>query len=169
MIGNNIIGRYSVKVRCKVQKLKPGRKSEPGSLRSQGGITTLAIDKPTKAKIRELAGDMPLAHFAKGVFFGYIKIPGNGAQEVLPGQERGASKNTIASVKSDTEQAVTLMRGMSELLSGFFEPWVIFQSKDKQEASAQAIEARLRQLADIIKKARPEAEQKGLFNENMPG
>ena len=133
-----------------------------GSLRDEGEAS-IAVSKPTRAMLRQLAGDMPVSEYVKALATKEL-----GGKVSLPGQERGASKNTIPAIKSDTEQSLTLMRSMSEVLSGFFEPWVVFQSKDKQEASADAIEARLRQIADILNKSHPEIKQKGLFNESIP-
>lgn len=80
-----------------------------GSLRSEGGITTLSIDKPTKRRIKKLAGDMPLSHFVKGVFFGLIKLEGNGGQEALPGQEREVSQATIHSVSSKLDKLMVAL------------------------------------------------------------
>lgn len=78
---------------------------KPDSLRSMGGISYLGLDRRTKDKLRELAGDMPVSHFVRGLAFGTIELPkrkpGTGAQEPLPGQEHLVSPATIHSVAAD--------------------------------------------------------------------
>ena len=68
-----------------------------GTLRA-AGVTAVAVDKPTRAKLKALAGDMPLSHWLRGIAFGTIEPPRGGAQEPLPGQERAGSPATIHAV-----------------------------------------------------------------------
>jgi hypothetical protein len=83
------------------------------------GLTRIAIDKPTRAKLHELAGDMPLSHYLRGIAFGSIK-PDGGAQTPLPGQERLVSRNTLASVSAEVNalaaevKALATMRDINE-------------------------------------------------------
>ena len=71
--------------------------NKPGSLRA-AGFATIAVDKPTRAGLKVLAGDMPLAHYLRGIAFGTIKPPEGNAQSPLPGQERAVSPATIHAV-----------------------------------------------------------------------
>ena len=82
-----------------------------GSLRAAGS-SSVAVDKPTRAKLKELAGDMPVAHYLRGIAFGYIKPPEGSAQEVLPGQERFVSPATIHAVAAGIQElrAITATR-----------------------------------------------------------
>lgn len=85
--------------------------NNPGTLRAEG-YCTIAADKPTRAKLKALAGDMPLAHYLRGIAFGTIKPPQGDAQEPLPGQERAVSPATIHAVAAGISElrAVTATR-----------------------------------------------------------
>ena len=82
----------------------------PGSIRAEGQ-TSIAIDKPTRAKLKELAGDMPVSKYVKGLAFGYI-TPGGGAQEPFPGQERSVSENTLPAISSKLDRLLGYMSAL---------------------------------------------------------
>jgi hypothetical protein len=86
---------------------------EPESLMSQG-LTRIAIDKPTRAKLHELAGDMPVSRYLRGIAFGDIK-PGGSPQAPLPGQERLVSSNTLPAIASSINSLISR-------LDAWFEP-----------------------------------------------
>lgn len=44
-----------------------GRPSEPGSLRSSGGISYLGLDRQTKISLKQLAGDVPVSHYVRAL------------------------------------------------------------------------------------------------------
>ena len=71
--------------------------NRPGTVRAEG-YCTIGTDKPTRARLKVLAGDMPMAHYLRGIAFGTIEPPRGGAQEPLPGQERAGSPATIHAV-----------------------------------------------------------------------
>ena len=82
-----------------------------GTLRA-AGVTAVAVDKPTRAKLKALAGDMPLSHWLRGIAFGTIKPPQGDAQEPFPGQERAVSPATIHAVAAGIQElrAITATR-----------------------------------------------------------
>jgi len=61
--------------------------NSPGSLRAVGK-TSITLDIPTRAKLKELAGNsdppVPVCQYVKGLAFGYIKPPSGGAQAPMP-------------------------------------------------------------------------------------
>ena len=99
---------------------------------------------PLCAKVKELV-DM-----AEGI------TPGGGSQVPLPGQERLVSQNTIASVKSDTAQTLTLLEAFAAFLSGALLPYTIFQSWEKQDELTKEFEAGLRKIGSLIQKNKKE-------------
>ena len=73
---------------------------QPGSLRSLG-VGMVAIDKPTLARLKRLAGDTPLSHKVRElVELGEaLESAGGGGGEIpLPGQERMVSPNTMSAL-----------------------------------------------------------------------
>ncbi len=76
------------------------KKRVPGSLRSIG-VTAVPCDVTTRARLRVMAGDMPVSHYLRAIAFGEIELPGkgsSGSQVPLPGQELLVSNNTLASL-----------------------------------------------------------------------
>lgn len=94
-------------------------KRQPNSLRSHG-LVTVACDKPTRSKLKELAGDMPVSHFLRGVAFGEIVIDdgSGGAQLPIPGQELAVSRSRLAS-KSDINQVKRAIFELNQLVALF--------------------------------------------------
>ena len=64
------------------------------------GWSTIAVDIRTISKLKELAGDMPVNRYLKGLAFGDIKPPSGGNQEPLPGQELAVSDNTLPAISA---------------------------------------------------------------------
>lgn len=83
----------------------------PDSLRSRGGVEPLSLDRQTKAIIRQLAGDMPLCHYIRSLV--ELELAKTGKPKALRGTERMVSDNTIASVKADTANAISLLEALS--------------------------------------------------------
>jgi len=67
-----------------------------GSLRSEG-LTRIAIDIPTRSRLKALAGDIPVSQFLRGIANGSITITGT-PQAPLPGTERMVSGNTLSAI-----------------------------------------------------------------------
>jgi len=73
---------------------------------------------PTRAKFKELAGDMPVSHYLRALAFGQIAPPASSAQHPIP----GTSQNTIASVKAEVHEiakavqiiAVSMVRAIAD-------------------------------------------------------
>ena len=78
------------------------------SIRSLGH-TMINVDKPTKSRLKRLAGDMPLVEYLRHL----ADQEDKSKQSSLSGMERQVSKNTIAAVKEDTERLTTAMKKFS--------------------------------------------------------
>ncbi|MFC1968881.1 hypothetical protein ACFLVF_00100 [Chloroflexota bacterium] len=100
--------------------MKMGRPKETASLRSIGA-TAVPCDVSTRARLKVLAGDMPVSHYLRGIAFGYIKPPAREPQETLNGQEKTISLNTFEAVASETrkntDELVNLRDGQVKLMS----------------------------------------------------
>lgn len=86
------------------------------SLRSNGK-STIAIDLPTRAKLKELAGDIPVSHYVRMLAFGEISAPGATPQEPLLGTERQVSSNTFAAVASQVKVFNEQMRSLAPFMN----------------------------------------------------
>ncbi len=80
----------------------------PGSVRDEGRAT-LAVSVPTREKIKQLAGDMPVSEFIK-------RITEEVEQPALPGQGKSASQNTIAAVKTEIRQLQATVNTIAALM-----------------------------------------------------
>lgn len=66
------------------------------------GKTTIALDIPTRAMLKQLAGDGHVSDYVRAL--AERELAKTGAGRALPGQERLASPNTIAEVNSKLDR-----------------------------------------------------------------
>lgn len=82
------------------------------SLRA-AGITSLPCDIPTRAKIKQLAGDMPVSHYLRLIAERELRNrPG-----ALPGMENYVSDATLPVIGANTAKAVNLLSTINILLT----------------------------------------------------
>ena len=83
-----------------------------GSLRGIG-VTSIGLDKITKARLKRLAGDTPICVKVRELVEQAEKDSGIGGQLVLPGEERNTSPNTIASIGHEVRSLAQKVEAMS--------------------------------------------------------
>jgi hypothetical protein len=74
-----------------------------GSLRSNGA-SSIAVDIQTRAKLKELAGDMPVSHYVRELAF---REDNKRSGLPLPGQERLVSNSTLPAIASTLSELVS--------------------------------------------------------------
>ena len=115
-----------------------------------GGITTVAVDKPTKAMLKQLAGDTPLYVYVKQLAIKEMV----GGQAGLPGHEHLTSQHTIAAVKSDTAAIRAFVKRLDAAFDKAVPPYD--WNKDAIVQLARFIAKEAQQVAEV---------QPSMFNE----
>ena len=88
----------------------------PGTLRAEG-ISSIAVDKPTRARLKQLAGDMPVSHYLRALTERELAKTGKG--RALPGTELLVSGATLPAIAEGVNKlAVTLDAFVSVLSEG---------------------------------------------------
>ena len=116
----------------------PRLKRVEGSLRSNG-MCSIAIDLPTRAKLKELAGDMPVSRFVRELAFSLDKAVGGGA---------GSDNIPLPSIVPPNKET-TLGQAVALFFGERFDEWLTSEGITKkwsQDAPHLAVKEFLRRL-----------------------
>ncbi|MFC1904967.1 hypothetical protein ACFLXT_04320 [Chloroflexota bacterium] len=133
------------------------------SLRA-GGVSTLSLDQPTKAVLRQLAGDMPVSHYVRAL--AHRELAKRGGTPALPGQEKIVSEATLPAISNKLDSI------MRYVFSGQLDDTVFkaigMPSDYSQPSDMDRVIAHLEKQITRLKaiKAMPET---ALFDMNLEG
>jgi len=142
-----------------------------GSLRSEGGITMVAVDTYTKENLKQLAGDMPLSHYVRSLAQRELSKTGKG--KALPGLEHLVSEASLPGIGEKLSlMAVSFDDSFNKMFSLLSGGHLIVTNKPAGEQSplelgiqrasgiiVKALAPRLRLAVELVLKGKIKVEQ----------